>query len=71
MERYYPSAREVVEKFLADVPFRKKIDDVIDALCLAVTGMLGLENGLKTIPENPRIDEQGILMQIVYAETVK
>ena len=71
LERYYPSAREVVEKFLADVPYRKKIDDVIDALCLAVTGMIGLESGFKTIPEDPMKDEQGILMQMVYAETYK
>ncbi len=68
LRRYYPDASQVVERFLTDVPYRKKIDDVIDALCLAVTGMLGLENGFKTIPENPMMDKQGLLMQMVYAE---
>ena len=71
LQRYYPSASEVVGKFLADVPYRKKTDDVIDALCLAVTGMLGLENEFKTIPEYPMMDTRGILMQMIYAETAK
>ncbi|WP_368293086.1 hypothetical protein [Dehalobacter sp. TBBPA1] len=30
--------RPVVEKYLAYVPYRQKTDDVIDALCLTVTG---------------------------------
>ena len=47
------------------------LDDVIDALCLAVTGMLGLENGLISIPENPMLDKQGIMMKMVYAEILK
>lgn len=70
LESYYSDARRVVEKFLNDVPYRKKIDDVIDALCLAVTGKLILELGLKTIPENPMMDARGILMQMVYGECV-
>lgn len=41
------------------------------ALCLAVTGMLGLEKGFKTIPENPMLDKQGKFMQMVYVETPK
>ncbi|WP_165904944.1 DUF429 domain-containing protein [Dehalobacter sp. 14DCB1] len=68
LRRYYPDANQVIEKFLADVPYRKKIDDVIDALCLAVTGKIILENGLKTIPEKPMMDDKEILMQMVYAE---
>jgi len=71
LRKYYPGVSEVVEKFLADVPYRKKIDDVIDALCLAITGMLGMENGFMTIPENPMMDKQGILMQMYYVETYK
>lgn len=51
LQKYYLVARQVVEKFLADFPYRKKIDDVIDALCLAITGMLGLEHGFMTITE--------------------
>jgi predicted RNase H-like nuclease len=68
LRKYYPKADQVVEKFLADVPYRKKIDDVVDALCLAVMGRLILEKGLKTIPKKPMMDDKGILMQMVYAE---
>lgn len=66
LQRYYPYSNKVVEKFLKDVPYRKKIDDVVDALCLAVVGMIGLENGLKSIPEEPMMDAKGLLMQMVY-----
>lgn len=41
-------------------------DDVIDALCLAVIGMLGTKNGFATIPKKPMKDSKGILMQMVY-----
>lgn len=68
LEKYYPDSRRVVEKYLNDIPFRKKIDDVIDALCLAVTGELILKLGKKTIPETPMMDAKGLLMQIVYSE---
>ena len=67
LSKYYSQANKVVDKFLADVPSRKKIDDVIDALCLAVMGRIILEKGLKTIPEKPMMDNRGILMQMVYA----
>lgn len=68
LRKYYPKTDKVIEKFLADVPFRKKIDDVVDALCLAVMGRLILERGIKTIPEKPKLDNRGILMQMVYTE---
>lgn len=71
LTRYYPEANKVVDKFLTDVPYRKKIDDVVDALCLAVTGKLILEKGLKTIPENPMMDSMRLLMQMVYADCSK
>ncbi|MGH4117428.1 DUF429 domain-containing protein [Clostridium sp.] len=68
IRRYYPDANQVVDKFLYDVSSRKKIDDVIDAMCLAVIGKMIIENGLKTIPENPMMDSKDIMMQMVYAE---
>ena len=34
----------------------------------AVMGKIILEKELKTIPENPMMDDKGILMQMVYAE---
>lgn len=68
LRRYYPNANQVIEKFLKDVPYRKKTDDVIDALCLAVIGKEMLAKGAKTIPEEPAQDNRGIVMQMVYAE---
>ncbi len=66
LRRLYPLADKVIEKYLNDVPYRKKLDDVIDALCLAVVGKLSVENGLKSIPEEPMEDSNGLKMQIVY-----
>lgn len=66
LQRYYHPTKEVIKKFLSDVPSRKKVDDVIDALCLAITGKLIRENGPKTIPVEPMLDARGLLMQIVY-----
>jgi predicted RNase H-like nuclease/5'-deoxynucleotidase YfbR-like HD superfamily hydrolase len=68
LEKYYTEAKQVVDKFLTDVPSRSKVDDVIDALCLAVMGKIILEKGIKTVPESPMMDIRGILMQIVYAD---
>lgn len=68
LSKYYSQANQVVDKFLSDIPYRKKIDDVIDALCLAIMGKVIIEKGMKTIPEKPMMDSKGILMQMVYAE---
>ena len=38
LKKYYSESHLVIAKYLKDVPARKKIDDVIDALCLAVMG---------------------------------
>ena len=39
-------------------------DDLIDAICLAVTGALYAHGQCKTIPEKPQSDEKGLLMQL-------
>lgn len=39
-------------------------DDLIDAICLAVTGALHAHGQSETLPEKPEIDEKGLLMQI-------
>lgn len=71
LSRYYDGTEEIIDYAKKHSKLRSCLDDVADALCLAVTGMLGLENGFTTIPENPKMDKQGILMQMVYAETSK
>lgn len=44
----------VAEKYLSAVPSRKKIDDVIDALCLTVMGKVGLGYGFVPLPKVPQ-----------------
>ena len=39
-------------------------DDLIDAICLAVTGALYAHGQCETIPEKPESDERGLLMQL-------
>lgn len=44
----------------------KQYEDVLDALCLAVSAKLGCENGFQTIPANPTCDSRGLKMQMVF-----
>ena len=39
-------------------------DDLIDAICLAVTGALHAHGQSETLPEQPEPDEKGLLMQL-------
>ena len=40
-------------------------DDLIDAICLAVTGALYAHGEYETIPVEPKVDEKGLLMQLI------
>lgn len=68
LKKYYSESNLVIDKYLKDVPARKKIDDVIDALCLAIMGIIGLKNGFETIPKAPMEDVRGMKMQMVYGK---
>lgn len=68
LKRYYNESDLVIDKYLKDVPTRKKIDDVIDALVLAVSGVIGLENKFETMPKEPMKDRRGIKMQMTYGK---
>lgn len=68
LREYYKNSDLIINKFIKDVPSRTKIDDVIDALCLAVMGVIGLENGFETIHKVPMEDKRGIKMQMVYGK---
>ncbi len=48
----------------------KQYEDVLDALCLAVSAKLGCENGFQTIPENPTCDSRGLKMQMVFGRII-
>lgn len=68
LNQYYDKTEEIVKYMLMDSNLCKIAYDVIDALCLAVTGMIGVKNGFSTIPAKPMKDSRGITMQMVYAE---
>ena len=46
----------------------KQYEDVLDAVCLAVSAKLGCENGFSSIPENPYCDNRGLKMQMVFGK---
>lgn len=67
LRQHYDQTTDFIE-YVRNHPKLSKIEvDCIDALCLAVTGMLGVESGFNFIPEAPRRDRRGLLMQMVYA----
>lgn len=68
LKRYYPQTQSVIDSFLNQNKYRKKIDDIIDAFCLALVGKLGLSHGFRTVPGMPRHDATGLKMQIVMAD---
>lgn len=46
----------------------KQHEDVLDAVCLALTAKLGCENGFQTIPDTPVCDHRGLKMQMVFGK---
>ncbi len=42
-----------------------RIDDIVDALCLAVSANIAVQGYFKIIPEKAMSDETGILMRMV------
>ena len=44
----------------------KQYEDVLDAVCLAVSAKTGWENRFWSIPENPGFDRRGLKMQMVF-----
>ena len=47
----------------------KQYEDVLDALCLAVSAKLGCEHEFRTMPKNPVADSRGLKMQMVFGNT--
>lgn len=70
LEQYYDQTPEFIDYISEHPKLGKIVEDCIDALCLAVTGMLGLKRGFRSIPERPALDRRGLLMQMVYAEKI-
>lgn len=68
LSKYYEKTADIKDLIYSDTKLKGIKDDVIDALCLAITGMCGYKNGFKTIPQNPMKDSRGIIMQMVYTD---
>ena len=68
LQKLYKNTDEII-KFALNNYKRKELalDDIIDALCLAISGLQGLEMGFTMIPQNPEEDANGLDMQIVYS----
>lgn len=61
------STDEIVQNALSK--YRRKDvarDDILDALVASITAKLSFQRGLKSIPEIPEKDSQGLPMQVVY-----
>lgn len=56
---------DFLTKASGDAVVKNRLDDILDALCLAVIGKLGLVNGFRTLPDLPPTDSKGLKMQIV------
>ena len=68
LKEYFHQTAEFMRYVRNDIKLCKVEVDCIDALCLAVTGILGRESNFTSIPKNPYLDRQGILMQMVYSQ---
>lgn len=68
LEEFYDKTREFVSYISSHPVLRSHQVDCMDALCLAVSGLLGLHNGFTSIPAAPAKDARGLNMEIVYGK---
>lgn len=68
LKQYIHNLDMVLERHNSDVRLKGRLNDIIDALCLAVIGSIGMTNGFLSIPDTPSTDSRNIKMQIVFAE---
>lgn len=64
LQKYIPTLR-VNNISDASKQFKCMMDDIIDAICLAVVGTFMAENKYYSIPPNPMPDDTGLLMQMI------
>lgn len=65
---YYDRTDEFVSFILSDEKWYRLRVDCMDALCLAVSGLLGNAHGFATIPAKPSRDARGLAMEIVVGK---
>ncbi len=68
LRKLYQNTDEIIEYALNN--YKRKelaLDDIVDALCLSISGLYGLKNGFTVIPECGETDGKNIGMQIFFA----
>lgn len=70
MEEFYDRTGDFISYISSHPVLKNHLVDCVDALCLAVSGMLGLKNGFSTIPSNPTKDARGLNMEIIYGNKI-
>ena len=68
LSSYYSRTAEIIGKVKQDKQLSAYLEDVIDALALAVTNYLMGNNGFSSLPVKPAHNQDGLRMQMVYAE---
>lgn len=68
LEEFYDQTREFVSYISSHPVLMSHQVDCMDALCLAVSGLLGLNNGFTSIPDAPAKDARDLNMEIVYGK---
>lgn len=65
LERIYPNVTDILDHAIDNFRRRDvKAHNVLDAICLALGGYLGLKNGFYNIPSEPQYDSTGLKMEI-------
>lgn len=68
LREYYDRTDEFVAFILSNEKWWRLRVDCMDALCLAVSGLLGNAHGFATIPAKPSRDARGLAMEIVVGK---
>ncbi|OQB12459.1 MAG: hypothetical protein BWY15_02184 [Firmicutes bacterium ADurb.Bin193] len=68
LRRYIHNLDAFLGGITSKAGMKRRLDDIVDAICLAVIGRLGMCNGFRSIPDAPEVDNKGLKMQIVYTE---
>lgn len=63
IKRYIPGI-DIPNLYIKAKDLRCNVDDIADAICLAVTAKLKSEDLCETIPENPQMDTNGLYMKL-------
>lgn len=66
---YYPRTVEILEEVKQNQQLSAYLEDVIDALVLAVSNYLTGNNEFSSFPVKPALNQDGLCMQMVYAHT--